>query len=283
MNNSNSNTLLFILVIVVAVIVAIFIYKNFKFPKNGCLSLITGGVKTGKSTFAVALTFRDYKRAMRSYRIKCVLARLFRRKQPEKPLIYSNIPLACDYVELTHDLIMRKKRFAYGSVIYVNEASLLADSQLFRDMELNERINIFNKLIGHELKGGQIIYDTQQICDTHYGIKRNVSEYFYIHHLTKWIPFFLLAYVIECRYSEDNSVISTQSGDIEESLTRVIIPKSTWKKFDAYAFSSLTDNLPVENTIIKGKQLPNLKVKKITTFRTFKSIDKEFLYEKEND
>ena len=64
------------------------------------------------------------------------------------------------YVPLTDDLLLRKKRFVYGSVIYVQEASLVADSQLIRDMDINERLMLFNKLIGHETKGGVIIYDT---------------------------------------------------------------------------------------------------------------------------
>lgn len=282
-NSSDMSALIVIIAVVISIIIAVYIYKNFKFPKTNALTLVTGGVKTGKSTFSVALVFRRYKSALRRYKILCFFAKLFNRKLPEKPLIYSNIPLACDYVDLTEDLILRNKRFRYKSVVYVNEASLVADSQLFRDMELNERISIFNKLIGHELKGGQIIYDTQQVCDTHYGIKRNVSEYFYIHHLTKWIPFFLLAYVMECRYSEDGSVSVTQSEDLEKSLVRVIIPKCTWKKFDAYAFSSLTDNLPIEDTIIRGKELSDLKIHKITSFRTFKSIPEEFIKnEKEN-
>ena len=79
------------------------------------------------------------------------------------PLIYSNVPLAMPYVPLTDDLLLRKKRFVYGSVIYVQEASLVADSQLIRDMDVNERLMLFNKLIGHETKGGVIIYDTQCI------------------------------------------------------------------------------------------------------------------------
>lgn len=140
----------------------------------------------------------------------------------------------------------------------------MADSQMVKDLELNERLLLFNKLIGHELQGGCIIYDTQSIADVHYSIKRCLSEYFYIHHLVKWLPFFLVAYVKEDRYSEDGSVITVSSKDVEETLTRVIIPKSTWKKFDCYAYSSLTDDLPVVTETVTAE---TLKVDNILSFR----------------
>lgn len=279
---NNNNYLLYLLILVGVCVVVWYLRKHFKYPKMGSLVLVDGGVKTGKSTLAVAFTLRSYKTTLRRVKIVNWFRRLFKKSVLELPCIYSNIPLACDYVELTEDLILRKKRFRYGSIIYVNEASLLADSQLFRDMELNERLQLFNKLIGHETLGGRLIYDTQSVEDLHFSTKRCLSEYFYIHHLTKWVPFFLLAYVRECRYSADGSAVTVDSSDIEDSLVRIIIPKSTWKKFDAYAFSSLTDNLPVEDNIIDGSKLPNLKIKKILSFRTFKTLDKEFLYEKKD-
>ena len=153
----------------------------------------------------------------------------------------------------------------------MNEASLVADSQLFRDMELNERLMLFNKLFGHETLGGMCIYDTQAIVDLHYSIRRCLSEYFYIHHLNKLIPFFLVAEVREERYCEDNSSINTYENDVEDCLKKVIIPKKIWKKFDAYCFSYLTDDLPVADNIIVGAK--DLKAKDIVSFREFKTLE----------
>lgn len=278
-----NNDLIFLIILGVGVFLFFYIRKNFKYPKTGCLILVDGGVKTGKSTLSVALVRRNYKSTHRRWKFRKFLCKVFSKPITEEPHIYSNIPLSCDFVPLTLDLILRKKRFTYGSIIYVNEASLLAESQMFRDMEVNERLMLFNKLIGHELKGGQIVYDTQAISDLHYSIKRCLSEYLYIHHLTKWIPFFLVAYVRECRYSEDNNVISVDTSDVEDTLKRVIIPKSVWKLFDAYAFSSLTDDLPVEENIVHGKDLPNLKVNKILSFKRFITVPDEFQHHQSNN
>lgn len=240
------------------------IMSKFKAPKIGCMALVTGGVKTGKSTMAVYLAISKYKSQKRRVKVINYFRRLVHKSELEEPLLYSNIPLAVPYSPLTEDLLQRKTRFRYGSVIYVCEASLLADSQLIKDMDLNQRLLLFNKLIGHETKGGYIIYDTQTIADCHYSIKRCLSEYFYIHHLEKRIPFFLIAYVREDRYSEDGSVVNVSNSDVEDTLKRVLIPKSTWKKFDCYCYSKMTDNLPVSQKIVKTD---DLKIDNYVTFR----------------
>lgn len=262
--------LLLTLLMIVSIIIFIYIKKHYKFPKVGAMAMVTGGVKCGKSTFSVGLVMREFKRRKRATKIKNFFRKLFFKSELELPKIYSNIPLAVPYVPVTEDLLLRKKRFVYGSVVYINEASLVADSQLIKDMDVNERLLLFNKLIGHELLGGCIIYDTQCLQDVHYSIKRCISNYFYIHHLYKWLPFFLVATVRECRYSDDGSILAIENTDVEDNLRKVIIRKSVWKKFDAYCFSSLTDDLPVEDKEIIST---DLKVKKVFSFRQFKSLN----------
>lgn len=262
----------FILICIALFFIRKFMNK-FKLCKIGSLSLVTGGVKCGKSTLSTYMAISTYKQVKRKVKIKNFFRKLFKKELIEEPLLYSNVPLACDYVQVTEDLLLRKKRFRYGSVILIQEASLLADSQLIRDMDINSRLLMFNKLIGHETLNGCIIYDTQSISDCHYSIKRCLSNYFYIHHLVKWIPFFLIAYVQEFRYSDDNSTISISEKDTEDTLKKVIIPKSTWKYFDCFNYSSFTDNLPVVDNVIQNDKKSNLKSKTIVSFR--KDFNKE--------
>ena len=151
--------------------------KQFKVAKIGSLCLVNGGVKCGKSTLSVSIVRSEYKSRVRKTKFMNFFRKLFHKPLKELPLLYSNVPLACPYVPLTDDLLLRKKRFVYGSVIYCQEASLVADSQLIRDMDINQRLLLFNKLIGHETKGGVIVYDTQCISDLHYSIKRCLSNY----------------------------------------------------------------------------------------------------------
>ena len=146
-----------ILFLIGLAVLLIYIRVTFKLPKIGCMALVTGGVKTGKSTLSVYMAIKRYKANLRLVRFKNIFRKIFGLSLIEEPLLYSNIPLSVPYVPLTQKLINREQRFAFGSVIYVNEASLFADSQMVKDMDLNERLLMFNKLIGHELHGGYII------------------------------------------------------------------------------------------------------------------------------
>lgn len=258
-----------VLIIIALILVILFFarrfLKRFKACAIGSLTLVDGGVKTGKTAVSIYLALREYKRTRRSVRFSNFFRKIFNKPLLEEPLLYSNIPLAIPYVPLTDDLLLRKKRFRYGSSILIDDASLVADSMLFKDKDLNERLLFFNKLIGHMTKGGHLIYNTQSLSDLHFSVKRCLSEYFYIHHISSWIPFFFIAYVIECRYSEDGSVSFTQNVDTSDLLKRVIIPKSIFKKYDRYCYSVLTDDLPVEDKVIPHAK--SLKCDKIVSFR----------------
>lgn len=275
-------------VVLIAILVVLYLVnKILKIPKFGNMTLVTGGVKTGKSTMTVWLAVRQYWRQLRKYYIyNYVLYPVFHRipfgvfkrmKLREKPLFYSNIPIAIkNFVPLTRKLIQRQERFTYGSVIYVCESSLVADSQAIKDPLINEEMLLLNKLIAHETKGGYIFYDTQSIMDNHYAVKRCLSSYFYIHHSLK-IPFFMLSWVRELKFSEDNSAVNTFDDDVEETLRLVIIPKSVWKLFDCYCYSVLTDDLPVVDNVVPVFKYGDKKARKIVTFRDYKSIPKEFI------
>ena len=182
---------MWLIALILILIVLFLIFKYFKTLKIGSLSLVSGGVKTGKTTLAVYLATREYRKAL----IRWYVRKAFGVKE-EKPLLYTNIPLKQPHVLLDKDYLLRNKRFNYKSVILISEASLFADSQLIKNQDINEQLLLFNKLIGHETKGGKLIYDTQQIQDCHYSIKRSLSSYFYIHHINKFVPFVIAGLLV---------------------------------------------------------------------------------------
>lgn len=269
----------------IIICVALFFVKKFlnkfKVPKLNSLVMVTGGVKCGKSTLSVHMAISTFKSNRRKIKFKNFFRKMFHKPLQELPLLYSNVPLAINYVPLTRDMLLRRERFVYGSVVYIQEASLVADSQLIKDKDLNNQLLLFFKLFGHESKGGTCILDTQCISDVHYSLKRSLSEYFYVHHLVKWIPFFLVAYVVEDRYSDDGTIITTESKDTEENLKRIIIPKRAWKYFDCYSYSVLTDDLKVNKKLINNNlQTQDLKAYNIVSFRNEFNVEKE---RKENE
>ena len=256
---------------------AIWALWKLKIPKCGNLILVTGGVKTGKSALSVRLVEKIWKKNRRKAQIYNAIIRHFKKDKSkrEMPLVYSNVPLKIPYVALTEDLIYRRKRFRYGSVIYACEASLIAGAMDFKSDDLNENLTLLMKLVGHETRGGSCVLDTQAVLDLHYGMKRNLSTYFYIHHKIS-VPFFLILKVRELVFMEGSS--NDFNEDVEETLKTVIVPKTVFKKYDCYCYSALTDHLPVEDTIAKPK---DLKARDILTFKANKKYYKTEINENE--
>ena len=237
------------------------VLSKFKLPKLNAITFINGGVKCGKSALSVYFAVRAYKR-------KHFLWSIFRyiNKDIEEPLLYSNIPLGCPYVQLTYDMATRIERFNYGSVVLIDEASLFADSRLsVDDPKSNIALQKFVKLFGHETHGGLMIVNSQSIDDMHVAFRRGLSQYFYVHHMTNWIPFFSIAYVRECVYSSDGSIHNNVTEDLEKELQRIIVPKRYRKYYDKFCFSVETDGLPHKHKPIKVK---SLKATKLVSLRS---------------
>lgn len=251
------------IILIIAIGLFAFAMWKLKILNCGNVVLVTGGVKTGKTTLSVRMVYKLWKKQVRKYKFYNYVVRWFKKDKSKKelPLVYSNVPLSIPFVPLTEDLLYRRKRFVYGSVIYACEASLIAGAMDFKDDDLNEILPLFVKLIGHETRGGYLIFDTQAVLDLHYGIKRNLSSYYYIHHKTS-IPFFLILAVRELVFMDNTS--NDFNEDVEETLKTVIVPKRTWKLFDCYCYSAFTDDLPVERNVIKVK---DLKAREILTFK----------------
>lgn len=241
--------------------------KFFKTPRFSALTLITGGVKSGKSALTVSFAVREYKRAKRRYYIKKFFCKLFRRTLPEKPLLYSNIPLRkLDFVLLTDKILLRHERMAFGSVVILDEASLVADSQLIKNKKINVQLMLFFKLFGHETHGGKCFVNSHCLSDLHYAIKRTTSTYYYVHHLSK-LPFISSFKLREERYSDDGTVVNTYNEDVDKSLLRVLMLNKTYKRYDAYCYSILTDKLPCADKVRRIEKFSNLKSKDIVSFR----------------
>lgn len=258
-----------IIFIIIAVIFLIWYLRHRKVLRLPNITIITGGVKTGKTTLLVYLGLKKYKSVHRKWWFVSKILR----KKVEEPLLYSNFPLRnIKYVPITKDLLLRKKRFRYGSVVLISECALVADSQNYKDEFVNESLTIFNKLFGHETKGGFLFYDTQNISDVHYSIKRSCSTYLWIQE-TRKIPFFLVSKVRELVNSESISSVNVFQEDIDDEIDKfLLISKKTWKKFNCYCYSKFTDELPVEDEIVLNKT-GNLTTNQILQIKDFVALN----------
>lgn len=258
-------------------------FRFFKIPKIKNIVFIDGSLGSGKSFYSVNLAIRLYRRNVRQAHIKrWFLKHIFnfgrfkgRWKDVEEPLLYTNIPLRnIEHVILTKDLLFRKNyRFAYKSVVLIDEMSLVADQMLFKNPEINERLSQFFKLFRHETRGGTIVVNSQQVSDCHYSLKYVLSDYFYLHSRFR-IPFFTVLRMQECGYSADGNLRNTLNDDVESSLRYVLVPTKYVKSYDTYCYSIFTDKLPIYKKVVYKDKNANLKADCLVSFKDF-----HFLYE----
>lgn len=266
-----------ILILVLVILVRKFLSK-YKSLNYGAVTFIIGGVKSGKTGLSVYLWAKEYKKIKRQIKFKNFFRKLFKKPLLEEPLPYSNMPVNMPYVQVTDDLLLRKKRFRFKSPALFDEVSLMVDSMTWKDSELNEHLLNFNKLFGHETHGGHLFVNTQSMKDLHYSFERVASQYYYIHHISWAFPFFAIVYLLEVRYSVDGTVTFAQTKDTDELLKKVIVPKYYFKKYDPYCYSIMTDDLECEETLVKPETLKlkePLSFKRASEQAKLKKVEKE--------
>lgn len=284
---------MYVLLIIIAIISIVFIvyfYHNHLILPLNSTCIITGAPKTGKSLLSIYQVYKWYKKALFKYYFKNIWAFILGKdKKSEMPYIYSNIPLKTPYgfIPITKRHLLRLDKINDGSIVYLGEFSLVANSRLGQQKgfnkisninydEINEELLLFTKLSGHEWNG-KLIIDSQCISDCHYSVKRVLSEYYYIHHNIK-LPFFRVLFVKECRYSEDNSSIDTNENSIQDNLKWILVPtKKYFNMYDFRCYSIWTDNKRINNSddlvFFKNKKR-NLKARNIVSFSDFKTLKK---------
>ena len=230
-----------LLLLLITLILVIFIIKiKMKLLKIDCITLIDGGVKTGKSFLSVKIAISEYKKAL----FKESFKNLFRKEKHVLPHLYTNIRLrGVKFSLLTKDIVLRQVRIPDKSVCLIDECSLLADSMLYKDTITNEKLMLFCKLFGHYSHGGKLIINTQCIGDLHFAFKRSLARYYWIYHRIK-LPFITILKIRELMYSDDNqAVVNTVNSDVENDLKTLIVLNKYYKKYDCYCYSIFTDNL----------------------------------------
>ena len=271
----HSGLVIFIIILVLVVIFLLHLFrKHFKSLILPNVYLITGAVKSGKTLLSVHLAIKTYKRNLRSYYLRLFFMKLLHREDDcKKPMLYSNIKLArVNFNLLTFDIILNKVRIPNKSVVLIDEASLLADSMLYNDKDINNTLTRFVKLFAHATHGGSLIIDTQNISDLHFSFKRCMNEYLYINKRLK-LPFFSILWVREMFYSSENQTMNTTGEDLDLTLRKVLILNTTYKKYDCYCYSSFTDYLDYQ-VVYDYEKLgihDDLKCYKLVSFQDYAS------------
>lgn len=285
--------LLLWIVVIGGSILAIYLYfKFFKLLKIRSIMFVDGGLGTGKSFLSVALAVRLYKKQLRIYKIKRWLfsylgmfSKKFQRAYEtlEEPLLYSNIRLRnVNFVKLTKELLYRQTRFAYKSVVLIDEMSLMADQFCYKDREMSERLSLFFKLFRHETRGGYCVINSQSTSDLHYSLKYVLSDYLYIHHMKKY-PFFAALKVQEMAYTGDSNgqtIVNVRNEDIEVTLKTMLVLKKYYKYYDSYCYSVFTDSCRVWSMVEFNPKGANIKDRHLISFKQYMFLQENLNPEK---
>lgn len=252
-----------VVIFLVVAVVALFVYwrirKNFKHLVTPCVTVITGAPKTGKDLLMNPLAQKTFKRNHRKWAVRRFFSKVFHRPfTEEEPLFYTNYrttfgslkrkkPHKLDRCirKVTTDMLLRKTRPAYKSVVAVTELSLVADCMCVHVADVNTDISLFAKLFGHISKGGAFYGNTQNSQDTHYGFKRVASTFFFVQ---KGINFglFHVLYVREM-VSSDLGAVNAFNDDVDTTTRKVLVPFWWHNRYDRYELSYFTDECPVSD------------------------------------
>lgn len=258
---------IWILVAVGLLIGYLILYKKFATLPDNAIVMVNGGLGAGKSQFTIGSGYREYRQRIRTWKLRKIL---FPWKTFEKPVICSNVPLNCEYVPLTKDILERKKRLPYGSVVSIDEFSLVADSMSFKEIN-NTTLMLFIKLFRQSTKGGIMFVNTQALSDCHYAMKRCVNSYIWIFKRKKilfWILFKIRVFTIN-----DETTMNIVEN-VDETRWYFLTTK-VFKLYDTYAYSGLTDSLPVVDHTINGKTLADLKIHNYNEIASYIDYERE--------
>lgn len=283
----NNNVAMFIgitLIVIAIIIFVIVLYHKMKKIRVSAIYFISGAVKTGKSAMMVWLGIREYIKKLINFYIRSLLIKelvyftLHRSNRinyayssMRKPILITNMPLRyIRWYPFTSDILLRKCRIPNQSVLLLDETSLIADSQLIKNMDINKKLLTFYKLWGHYSHGGTLICNSQAWSDNHYSLKRCMSRYLYIYNSTK-LPLVSWFKVKELAYSEDNSMVNMNTNDMENNgLVHTFIPNIIFKLYDKFYLSAFTDDLVFYDGDAKQlKMFDSLKVNKLVTLQDF--------------
>lgn len=281
-----------IIIFIIILLLWFFVIRKSKNFYDDTLIQVLGASGVGKTSTCVYKATKYCNFANRLYfRRKWFYDKFKKGKYPkyfEQPLLYSNIPIYENikkgklykyYRPLTLDIIYRRKRPNYRSIIFEGESSLIACSGDSKDAILGQQLTLHLKLLRQELRGcyrsifgrsyPNLITETQSKNDNHFSYDRSITNVLYLCK-SKTIPFFKIVWCRDMLLID--SVENTFSDDIKEdkSIRWFLIPKRIFKMYDSYAYACLTDNLPLQD--YKNNIYVFKRMFEIPTFHDWKEI-----------
>lgn len=257
------------IIFIILLVILWFIFRKSKNFFDETLVQVLGASGVGKTSTCVYKAKKYCNFANRLYsRRKWFYDKFKKGKYPkyfEQPLLYSTQPIYDNikkgklykyYRPLTLDIIYRRKRPNYRSILFEGESSLIANSLDYKDIILSQQLSLHLKLLRQELRGSyrsifgrsypNMITETQSKNDNHFSYDRSITNVLYLCK-SKTIPFFKIVWCRDLLLVD--SVENNFEDDVKEdkSIRWFLVPKRVFKWYDSFAYACLTDNLPKQD------------------------------------
>lgn len=222
--------------------------------KHDTVTLYVGGLGSGKTLIGV----NDALKCLKRNRIKVLFYNLFHpKKLKKKPLLYSTIPIRISKKELSVDLttehLLLQKAIVEKSVLFIDEASTVANS--FENVANNKNLKTveeFSTFFRHYTKGGYMILTTQNTSKCNYVVRYCCNQAFQLSQFTNILN---IAYCVKIRNIDlTNDVVNINQSNLEEN-TRNLVGFFGRRKYNTYAFYPRYKDVPFEVEKISNDDL----------------------------
>lgn len=232
-----------VILIILAICFVLWLIIKPYIIKHDTVTLYVGGLGSGKTLIGVT----DALTCLRRNRLKVCFYNLFHpRNKKEKPMLYSTIPVRISRNEISLDLdldhILLRKRINEKSVLFIDEASTVANS--FETVANNKNLKTveeFSTFFRHYTKGGYLIMTTQNTSKCNYVIRYCCNQAF---QLSQFRNFLNVGYMVKIRNIDlTNDVVNVNATNLEENC-RNKIGLFGRRKYNTYAFNCRYKDVP---------------------------------------
>lgn len=228
---------MYIIILILALIGIFFIWKkSYRIELYRTITAYTGGVGSGKTFMSVRQAIKCYQRALSAWRKQRIKAVIMRREVPEKPLLFSNIPImykkkftSC---ELTPDILLLQRRIPEGSVVLIDEVSAFLNQFEYAK---NNNVKLFDEFcrLCRQYFNGNVIINDQCSSNIVLQIRRRLNT---IYNLSKHRYFFGVTMVKVREINISDEILSVDTKDTNNEVQTLITFGNFFKHYESRCY-----------------------------------------------
>lgn len=240
-----------IICIVIAVFAVIIYLRSYKLDIYRTITAYTGGVGSGKTFLSVRQSILCYKRALKAWKRRTWLKRLFRKPCEPKPLLFSNIPIHYSprlrrkkrsFVScvLTPEIVLLQVKIPEGSVVLVDEVSGFLNQFEYAK---NDNVRLFDEFCRfvRQYVGGSCIINDQCSANVVLQIRRRLNT---IYNLSKHRFILGLTWVNVREINISDEIIAIDQKDTNEPYKRFFCVGNYFKYYKSRCYRNRYQVLP---------------------------------------